>query len=232
MTMAKDKSIGTVPDSRTINSHDEVKSIQKELKRIEDDVRSLHNNFEKGQSDHIEALNKRIDGLQTQINEVTQGRNWSMNHTLNLLVEQKIKEYIDANAKTSTAVTAIRSIENTKREENVFSNTVQKSTETINKLFAELPHNNRFHKVLNNLVSCETYFIIDKDKSTFTLVNDDETLAYAFGLIDTLKPACNLLSTGAPNINNYCIEKEGVVELVDGLWIIKEKIKLNWGDSS
>jgi superfamily II RNA helicase len=218
--------------AKSQNNDEQSKNIQEELSRIEADVRKMQNNFQEEQENKINEIFKRIENLQKQINEITQNKNWSVNIDLNSFVEQKIKEYFDSIIKTSAVVITPRSIENTKREEPVFSNTIQKSNEPINKLFAELPHNNRFHKVLYNLVSCETYFIIDKDKSTFSLVKDEETLNYAFGLIDTLKPACNLLSTGAPNINNYRIEKEGTVELVDGLWIIKEKIKLNWGDSS
>lgn len=99
------------------------------------------------------------------------------------------------------------------------------------KIYARLPNGRVLYQVSDRLEPQSTYFVIevgaDQRSGTLKLVEDENTRLHAFSMIDRLRDACELQSTGAPT-SAWVDETPGRVELEGGYWNITRKITLQW----
>lgn len=99
------------------------------------------------------------------------------------------------------------------------------------KIFARLPNGRLLYSVSDSFEPQSTYFVIevgaDQRSGTLKLVGDENTRLHAFSMIDRLRDACELQSTGAPT-SAWVDETPGRVELEGGYWNITRKITLQW----
>jgi len=112
--------------------------------------------------------------------------------------------------------------------------TIPSSAPPIRKLYARPPSGNILFQVSDSFEPQTTYFIIeinsnDDSNGTLRLVEDGATLLQAFSMIDTLRDACELRSTGAPtSVAQLTKNLPGAVSFLDGYWTITKKIILEW----
>lgn len=102
------------------------------------------------------------------------------------------------------------------------------------KLYARPPSGNILFQVSDFFEPQTTPFVIEINSQDETigkllLVEDNTTLLQAFSMIDTLRDACELRSTGAPTSAAQLKKNEpGTVSFSDGYWTITKKIILEW----
>jgi hypothetical protein len=110
---------------------------------------------------------------------------------------------------------------------------VQKATvASAGSMFASAPQGNLFHKFSTDFRPFDTLFVIhptpySPGMGTFTLVDHEPTLDYAFSMIDSLRDACDLLGSNEPSAKTMQA-KPGTVEKRGDQWLIRDKIQLDW----
>ncbi len=99
------------------------------------------------------------------------------------------------------------------------------------KIYAGLPNGSLLYRTSSDFEPQSTYFVIqvnpDQRTGKFSLVDDPATRLHAFSMMETLRNACELQSTGTPT-SAQVGETSGKVELEGEYWVIKDKIKLKW----
>jgi hypothetical protein len=161
-------------------------------------------------NDQIEQLNRRVASLESENSRLD-----AENSKLKSEINQK-DAIIAANAERAVATT------------HASTNT---SSSTL-RVYAPLPMGKAFYRTSDTMLAQETYFIIEYQRGanfgSISLVEDLNTRAHAFSMIDGLRSVCELRGTGRPSIHSSVSIEPGRVEKTLDAWVLVSPIILNW----